>query len=130
MKKINFANLQLYKQYKNTVSGNENISRKQATLKMYRNMQLAYKSKRSDGSCHYKYGCLHFIIAHNKIVWIQNGCKPHKGWKLNSKMYLKLNKDLGIESDETRFSLFIRNLKSNLKYNVRKLKWKLKLMRK
>lgn len=126
--KINFANTKLYKQYKNTVDGNENISRKQASLKMYRNMQLAHKSKRSDESYHYKYGCLHFIVAHNEIVWMQNGCKPHKGWKRDNKMYLKLNKELGIESDETRFNLFIRELKGNLKYNMNKLKWKLKLM--
>lgn len=128
VQKINFASLQLYKQYKNTVEGNEDVSRKQATLKMYRNMQLAHKSERSNGSCHYKYGCLHFIVVKNKIVWMQNGCKPQKGWKLDRKLYLTLNKELGIESDETRFSLFIRDFKSNLRYNVRKLKWKLKLM--
>lgn len=126
--KINFANTKLYREYKNTVDGNENISRKQASLKMYRNMQLAHKSERSDGSYYYKYGCLHFIVDDSMIVWIQNGCKPHKGWKLDSKMYLKLNKELEIESDETRFSLIIRELKGNLKYNMNKLKWKLKLM--
>ncbi|MEK4025443.1 hypothetical protein [Sporosarcina sp. FSL W7-1283] len=113
--------------YKTTVEGNESISRKQAELKMKRNMQLAHSSTRVNGGVHYKFGCLHFIVVKDRVVWMQNNLTPEKNWKKNNREYLRLNKELGIESNETLFSLNVKEIKCNLKYNINKLKWKIKL---
>ncbi|WP_144509890.1 hypothetical protein [Bacillus sp. FJAT-22090] len=117
----------IYRLYTATVNGNENTTHRQTILKMKRNIQLAHQSERPDGSIHYKYGSLHFIVANGRVVWMQNNCKPEKGWKRDDHLYLKLNKELGIEEDVTLFDLKVRNIKCNLKYNLNKLKWKIRL---
>lgn len=122
----NFLSGKMYKQYKETVKGNENTSHEQAKLKMWRNMLLASASRRDRASSHFKYGCLHFIVANGKVVWMQNECKPERGWRRNNKKYLELNRELGIESDETMLKLHMRELKGWAKYNKNRLKWKLK----
>lgn len=126
MRKLQLTN-KTYQEYKETVKGNETTSRKQAELKMTRNMQLAHKSKRAQEGEHYKYGCLHFIVAKGKVVWIQNNNKPEKGWKKDIKRYLELNKELGIESDETYIGLWLEMKIAKIKYLKNKMKWKLKL---
>lgn len=117
----------MYKQYKEIVIGNEDTSHKQANLKMRRNAQLAATSVRPDGSIHYKYGCLHFIVANNKVVWMSNNMKPEDGWKRDNRLYLKLSKELGIEEDVTMLDLVVRDVRCNMKYKLTKMRWKLKL---
>lgn len=126
MQKLSLAK-GIYQQYKTTVEGNEETTVQQAGLKMTRNMQLAHESKRPDGSSHYRYGCLHFIVANDTVVWMQNNCKPQKNWKRNNKLYLKLNKELGIKENVTMIDLVVRDIKASMKYRMNKLKWKIKL---
>lgn len=125
--KQGFLPKSIYKIYKETVKGSENISYDQASRKMYRNMLLAHKSERPDGSCHYKYGCLHFIVANGRVVWIRNNSSPQEDWKRDNKEYIKLNRELGIEDNYTLLGLTLRDVKCQLKYNATKLKWKIKL---
>jgi len=125
--KQGFLPKNVYKIYRETVKGNEDTSYDQASRKMYRNMLLAYKSERPDGSHHYKYGCLHFNVANNKVVWMRNNNTPQKGWKRNNREYIRLNKELGINDEQTLLGLLLREVKCQLKYNATKLKWKIKL---
>lgn len=126
MKKLKVTK-SVYQQYKTLVNGNAETTLDEARLKFTRNAQLAAKSERKDGGIHYKYGSLHFIVANGVVLWMQNGRKPEKNWKRDDRLYLKLNKELGIEDDATLFDLKVRDIKCNLKYNLTKLKWKIRL---
>lgn len=117
----------IYHQYTATVNGNENTSHHQAVLKFKRSIQLAHQNERPDGSIHYKYGSLHFIVANGIVVWMRNNCKPEPGWKRDDHLYVKLSEELGIEDALTLCGLKSRSIKCNLKYNLTKLKWKIRL---
>lgn len=117
----------IYTQYRKNVQESENDSLEQVRRKMTRNMQLAHRTVRENGSIYYKYGCLHFIVAKGMVVWLQNNSKPEKGWKRDDKKYLELTKELGIESDATLLSLKVKRVKCDMKYRINKLKWKVKL---
>lgn len=113
-----------YDKYMRTVKDNDGISKEQAELKMTRNMMLAVANERSKTSTHYKYGGLHFIVSNNQIVWIQNHCAVEKGWKRNNRLYIKLNKELGIEDDTTLLQLYKKDLtiRFNRKFKGVKMK--------
>ena len=126
----------IYAQYKSTVQNNESTTLEQAQLKMTRNAQLALVSPRPNTrgvvhSTHYKYGSLHFIVnKKDKIVWMRNYSGNPKGWKRDNKLYLKLNKDLGIEENTTHLDLIKRDIYYAVKRKYRNtlniVKWKLK----
>lgn len=134
MQTLKFAN-GIYNQYCKTVKGNEETSLHQARLKMTRNMQLAIASPRYNTrgvvqTTHYKYGSLHFMVNRKgSIVWMQNNSSQAKGWKRDNKLYLKLNKELGIEENTTHLDLVVRDAYHNIKhaFNKARFTWKKKL---
>ncbi|MGZ9868170.1 hypothetical protein ACU3L3_07085 [Priestia endophytica] len=85
------------KYYRNEIRGNENISRKEASLKMTRNMLLAQKVN-SEGYYGqlYKYGALWFIVKDSRIVWMRNRSSRPFGWKKDKEKYRQLNEELNI----------------------------------
>lgn len=97
----------MYAQYVGTVRGNEKTTRKQAHRKMTRNAALAISSPHFNDKgkvigTHYRYGCLHFIVANNGgVVWLRNHSVAPKGWKRDNVRYIELNKELGIQDDIT-----------------------------
>lgn len=118
----------VYKQYKSTVRGNEDISFEQAELKFLRNMSLSVLSSRPKGKGTYcQYGDLHFIVSEKDVVvWMKNRCPSPKGWKRNNKRYLELNKVLGIEDDITMLGLIARDASIKIRKKYGGIKWKLK----
>ena len=135
MKKLKMP-YHIYQQYKNTVKDNEDITQQQAELKMTRNAQLALatirekesrRNSKKKVSTHYQYGCLHFIVADGRVVWMRNNSKAPKGWKRDNKLYLKLNSDLGINENVTMFDLIKRDIQGQMKYRMNKVKWAVKL---
>lgn len=126
---------EMYAQYKSTVKNVENITLEQAQLKMTRNAQLAivnprFNAKGKVHSTHYQYGSLQFITTNDgSIVWMKNYCGFPKDWKRDNTLYLKLNKELGIEDDSTMLDMVKRDayyyVKRKYKKTVNTIKWKL-----
>lgn len=92
----------VYKTYRETVKGNQNIAQRQAQRKLTRNIILAFKvSKSNDENLkhRYFYGNLHILVVGNKIVWIKNVKQNGKWFYKDQKKYDELNVLLGIEDD-------------------------------
>ncbi|MED3792448.1 hypothetical protein P4571_08325 [Niallia alba] len=114
--------------YRNNVKGNENTSSEQIQRKLTRNMLLAHKvdSTGYHGQM-YQYGCLWFVVnKRGKVTWIKNGCFPPTNWKLDTKRYIELNRDLGIKDDITYVELKWKSFKINIKKRIKTLKFKYK----
>lgn len=108
----------MYDQYMATVKDNKGITKEQAELKMTRNAILGVTQVRAKKDSTYNmYGGLHFIVANGNIVWMKNHCGTPKGWTRNNRLYIKLNKELGINDDITLLELYKKDLTYKYKHN-------------
>lgn len=117
----------VYEEYRQKVSGAENISLNQLRRKLTRNMLLAQiKTSHKKDRTYYMYGRFHFIVnKYNTVVWMSNRMGVPSNWKRDNKRLIELNKQLGIKSDVTELSLVVRdNYLSQIK-NVNGIRWKI-----
>jgi hypothetical protein len=114
----------LFDYYKETVSGNKDITLDQAQKKMTRNMLLAAKADSTNFHAQkYMYGNLHFIVNERGVItWMKNKQYAPQGWKSDKKLYVQLSEELGIEDAETVTGLHMRNLTHGLKHKYNWLK--------
>lgn len=111
----------VFQYYKKRINDNENISLLEAELKMTRNKELAHKADSTGYSGQmYQYGSLWFVVKNNRIVWMRNRCHVPKGWKLDKKEYIRLNKELGIKDDSTYIGLTIKCEAKRVKSMIKK----------
>jgi hypothetical protein len=108
----------LFDYYRNTVSGNNEITMDQARRKMTRNMLLAAKSDSTEfNSQRYMYGSLHFNVNERGVItWIGNRKFTPQGWELDKEAYVRLSRELGVEDAVSYDGLVMRELKHQLKH--------------
>lgn len=117
----------ILEQYRRNVRGNEAITMESLQIKLYRNMQLAATSKSHTGrGTFYMYGRLHFLVdGANTVQWMGNRMPIPEGWKRDDELYLKLNKELGIDSDITATGLMVRDVYLSVPRDGNGIKWKI-----
>lgn len=126
MKLINVPK-HIYEQYRATVRGSEDISLDETRRKFTRNKYLSLtKLSHQKNRTYYMYGRFHFIVdKNNTVVWMNNKRESPVGWERDNKLFMKLNKQLGIRSEITELGLVVRDKYLNQVEDVNGIRWKI-----
>jgi hypothetical protein len=94
------VNPNIYRQFQNEISGNENITYDMCRRKFTRNAILAQQDynpyNEDDEGVLYRYGYLQFIVRNHTVIWMKSRSNYPRGWVKDPYLYEELNQKLGI----------------------------------
>lgn len=97
----------VFRDYRSTVKGNEDITYDAARKKITRNVMLAKKLEPRNqedidkGNILYQYGNLEILVKNETVIHIKNhkGKNVYSGWELDRFKYVDLSRELNIVNE-------------------------------